>query len=292
MGSARLARGLFQMGTSTHINPPFGHYALPPAREARRFSAHRMGDTRFGRWTISLCRKQAIRGLPEPFDVTVAPGVLARLYPSTNRCEKRALCGVQIWDAAEREALRQAIASSPEEIFVFLDVGANVGLYALFAHIYARQASQPIRIIAVEPSAEIGARLAVNAQASDAPIELIRTAIATRESDVFLSDGGGNRGEGRLAESGEAVSALPLLQLCREHNIPRIDALKIDIEGADLAVLTQFFDQAPASLHPDMMILELDTDSAAPLIELTEANDYLIITRTRMNVVVRKRDRT
>ena len=293
MGSARLARGLFQMGNSTDINPPFGHHALPPAREARRFSARRMGNTRLGRWTISLCRKQAIRGLPEPFDVTVAPGVRARLYPSTNRCEKRALCGVQIWDAAERHALRQAItAASDGGTFVFLDIGANVGLYALFAHSYARQANQPIRIIAVEPSAEMGARLAVNAQASDASIALIRTAIATRDSDVFLSDGGSNRGEGHIADSGEAVKALPLFQLCREQSVTRIDALKLDIEGVDLAVLTQFFAEAPASLHPRMMILELDTDSAAPLIELTQANDYLIITRTRMNVVVRKRDQT
>jgi len=118
------------MGTSNHIDPPFGTYALPPNREARRFGAHRLGDDRLGRWTISLRRKQAIRGLSEPFDITVAPGVKARLYPSTNRCEKRALCGVQIWDRPEREALRKAISNPTSQDFIFLDVGANVGLYS------------------------------------------------------------------------------------------------------------------------------------------------------------------
>jgi len=256
------------MGTSDHIDPPFGQYALPPNREARRFGAHRLGDDRLGRWTISLRRKQAIRGLSEPFDVTVAPSVKARLYPSTNRCEKRALCGVQIWDAAEREALRKAILKATAQDFIFLDVGANVGLYSLFANSYAQEANRNIRLIAVEPSAEMGARLTVNAKASEAPIELIRSAIATEVGEVFLT----------------------LLQLCAQAEVDHIDTLKLDIEGHDFPVLTQFFEQAPVSLHPKMMILELDETSAAPLIELTQAHDYLIITRTRMNVVVAKRD--
>jgi len=138
--------------------------------------------------------------------------------------------------------------------------------------------------------AEMGARLTVNAKASEAPIELIRSAVATEAGEVFLSDGDGNRGEGQIAERGEAVQAMTLLQLCAQAEVNRIDALKLDIEGQDLAVLTQFFEQAPASLHPKMMILELDETSAVPLIELTQAHDYLIKTRTRMNVVVAKRD--
>jgi len=280
------------MGNSTHIDPPFGHYALPPAREARRFNAHRMGNDRLGRWVISLSRKQAIRGLEEPFDVPVAPGVNARLYPSTNRCEKRALCGVQVWDPIERGALQNAIANTLEDTFVFLDVGANVGLYSLFANAYAQASGQNIRIVAVEPSAEMGARLTVNAAASNTNIELVRSAISTEAGEVFLSDGDGNRGEGKIAAQGETVPAMTLLQLCELKNLDHIAALKLDIEGQDLVVLTQFFDQAPEALHPHMMILELDETSAGPLIELTQAHNYLITKRTRMNVVVTKRDKT
>lgn len=251
-----------------------------------------MSDNRLGRWAISLCRKQAIRGLTEPFDITVARGVRARLYPSANRCEKRALCGVQIWDSVERGALKDAIETSSEETFTFLDVGANVGLYSLFANSYAQSLGRNIRLIAIEPSAEMCERLLVNAKASDADIEIVRSAISTEAGEAFLSDGGGNRGEGQLAGHGEAVSAMTLLQLIETKTLNHINALKLDIEGVDLAVLTQFFEQAPTSLHPQMMILELDADSAAPLIELTQANNYLITKRTRMNVVVTKRDRT
>ena len=252
----------------------------------------RYTDSRTGRWRISLARKRAIKGLSEPFDVEVAGGVKARLYPSTNLCEKRALCGVQIWDPIERGVLSNAIEAPSDEPFVFLDIGANVGLYSLFAQSYAHKANRPIRLIAVEPSAEMGQRLSVNAAASNANIELLRTAVSTEAGEVFLSDGGGNRGEGQLAESGEAVSAMTLLQLCQDNEVTRIDALKLDIEGLDLAVLTQFFEQAPTSLQPKLMILELDEDSAAPLIELTQAHAYLILKRTRMNIVVQKRDQT
>ena len=281
------------MNICAHIDPPFGAYALPEKRERIRAAANRHGASRLGKWLISLARKRAIKGLPEPFDVEVARGVKARLYPSTNRCEKRALCGVKIWDKAERDFMRTHLEThDPSRPYVFLDVGANVGLYSLFAHDYAQSHGRDIRLIAVEPSAEMGARLSVNAAASGANIELMRYAIADRAGEVFLSDGGANRGEGQLAESGEAVTALTLVQLCERQNVTHIDGLKLDIEGQDLAALTQFFKQAPNSLHPKMMILELDETSSGPLIELAQANDYLIITRTRMNVVVTKQDQT
>jgi len=279
------------MGNSTEINPPFGTYNLPPRRERLRMTAARFSDSKPGRWRISLARKRAIKGLSEPFDVTVAPDVKARLYPSTNRCEKRALAGVQVWDAVERGALHDAIqTSSSERPFIFFDVGANVGLYSLFANAYAKEQGREIRLIAVEPSAEIGERLAVNAAASKAKIELVRTAISTEEGDVFLSDGDGNRGEGRLAETGESVPAITLLQLCENVAATHIDGLKLDIEGMDLLVLTQFFEQAPEHLHPKIMILELDAESAGPLIALAQAHNYLITNRTHMNAVVTKQD--
>ncbi len=276
---------------NTYIDPPFGTYALPPKRESLRASASRFANSKMGRWGISLARKRAVKNLSEPFDVAVTDGVKARLYPSTNRCEKRALAGVQVWDYVEREALRRAIQTPSNTQFVCLDVGANVGLYSLFANAYSQAASRDIRLIAVEPSADIGDRLRVNAAASGAKVELIRSAIATAAGDVFLSDGGSNRGEGQLSSEGEPVKAMTLMQLCEHVQLSHINVLKLDIEGVDFPVLKQFFEQAPESLHPDMMILELDAESAEPLIALTHTHNYLLTNRTRMNAVVTKRDR-
>ncbi len=280
------------MGTTTDTSSPFGHYALPPAREAVRLAARRSGGGRLGRWAISLRRKRAIRGLSEPFDVAVAPGVNARLYPSTNRCEKRALCGVQVWDPVERDALRGAIEAHRDDApFTFLDVGANVGLYSLFAHSYALSSGTPIRIVAVEPNPEIADRLVFNAEASGAQFAHARVAISSEPGHVFMHDGGGNRGEAAISDDRTdiRVRALPLADLCAELDITRIHALKIDIEGHDVPALSDFFRDVPAALHPDMMILELSAMTAEPLIAVASAHDYLITEATSMNAIFHKR---
>ena len=274
------------MGITTQ-DKPFGHYALPSTREATRLRADRCSNTRLGRWQISYCRKRAIRGLPEPFDVTVSSGVNARLYPSGNRCEKRALAGVHIWDSEERAALRDAVANGNDE-FVFLDVGANAGLYTLFVNAYAKEASRSVRLIAVEPSTEMASRLSFNAAASGASVELICSAISDKAGEAFLSQGESNLGEAKLSDQGEAVRVETLLGLCERLGVTRIDAMKIDIEGQDEIALRAFFSSAPKGLHPNLLIAEAD-DENAPLVELAQSHDYLVANTTSLNAILKKR---
>ena len=77
------------------LDPPFGTYALSPEREAWRLKALDQKDNRIGRLLISRARKKALSGEKGPFDVEVASHVKARLYPTSNRCEKRAFAGVR-----------------------------------------------------------------------------------------------------------------------------------------------------------------------------------------------------
>lgn len=275
------------MGT-THHTDPFGTFALPPTRERIRVRADACADTQWGHWMISGLRKRAIRGLIEPFDVAVAPGVNARLYPSGNRCEKRALAGVQIWDADERRALREAVQHSGGP-FTFLDVGANAGLYSLFVNAYAKTAPRDVRLIAVEPSTEMAGRLTVNAKASDAQIELIRSAISDAPGEACLTDGGGNRGEAQLSETGETVTVETLVGLCNRLGVTRIDAMKLDIEGHDERALRAFFEHAPKTLHPRLLIVETSADNGATLIELARAQNYLVSDSTALNAILKKR---
>ena len=281
----------------SHTSEPFGHFALPPQREAIRLAADRARDNRFGHWAISLRRKRAIKGLSEPFDIDVAPGVKARLYPSTNRCEKRALCGVQIWDAVERNILQRAVtAHDTAEPFVFLDVGANVGLYSLFVSAYARRAGRASRIIAVEPSTDIGARLRFNAVASSANIEHVDLAVSDHMGRAKLSTGGTNRGEGQLSDHGQAVEVVTLSALCERLNVTRIDAMKLDIEGHDTQALTHFLTHAPEPLHPNIFIIERGSEKTlgdeqshhSALVELAKAKDYLLRDMTSLNAIFEK----
>jgi FkbM family methyltransferase len=280
------------MGT-THHTDPFGTFALPPTRERIRVRADACADTQLGHWMISGRRKRAIRGLSEPFDVTVAPGVNARLYPSGNRCEKRALAGVQIWDAKERAALRRAVQQSAAQQgdtpFTFLDVGANAGLYSLFVNAYAKNEECPVRLIAIEPSATMSARLTTNAAASDATIELVRSAISDVPGEACLSDGGGNRGEAQLSDAGETVRVETLVGLCDRLGITQIDAMKLDIEGHDERALRAFFDHAPDALHPGLLIVETSADNGTTLIELAQSQNYLVSDSTALNAILKKR---
>lgn len=278
------------------LDPPFGIYALPPARETWRTRADAYSDTRWGRMMISRCRKKALSSGTEPFDVEVIPGLNARLYPSGNRCEKRAFAGVQVWDALERQALKSAIERNAEPEFVFLDVGANVGLYSLFVNAYANAANVNTRIIAIEPGLETCARLEANIKSNHAPVEIVRAAISDVPGTGILGGGETNRGEAKLQgagrnmdQDGETVIIDTLARICRTHGLTHINAMKLDIEGHDLKALTGFFEDAPARLHPALLILETGRDETSPLIELCAAHDYIVTERPGINSILVKK---
>lgn len=273
------------------ITPPFGTYALPPAREAWRKKAEGYKDTRIGRALISRARKKALASEEGPFDVKVDEDLLARLYPTGNRCEKRAFAGVQIWDAAEREALRSAIQTKIDTPFIFLDVGANVGLYSLYVNAYAKQAGRIAQTIAIEPGVETCARLEANIAINDANIQIIRAAVSDAPGTGHLGGGEINRGEAKLlaqSDETETVVVDTLPRIARTLGITRIDAMKVDIEGHDLKALTTFFEDASKKLHPDLLILETGREVVSLLIELCEANDYVVAERTKMNTILKK----
>lgn len=277
------------------IPPKFGHYALPAKREALRRRADKFAGSRIGRLGISLYRKQAFKGLSDPFDVQVMPGVNARLYPRSNRCEKRAFAGIQIWDAEERAALAAALDTSRIAPFVFLDVGANIGLYSLILAAHAKQTHKDIRILAFEPDPTNRARLAFNIKASDANIQVLPYAVSDEDGEGFMGGGTTNRGEVRLQdnnvediddEDGQPVQIKTLYGVCEEQGLSRIDAMKVDIEGHDERALGAFFDHAPKTLWPLLLILETGRDETTSLLELCTKHGYTITKRTGINSIL------
>ncbi len=277
------------------LNPPFGTYALPEVREKQRQKAASYKDTRWGRTMISMYRKRAIKELNEPFDVEVAKHVKARLYPSQNRCEKRAMAGVQVWDAAERSALEAAVKACEDDEFTFFDVGANVGLYALFVAGYCKEAGKSAHIYAIEPSTKMAERLSDNITASEAKVQVIRAAISDKPGSGQLGGGEINRGETQLlagsSEGGETVIIDTLSRIVLSHGIKKIDALKLDIEGHDLKALTAFFAEAPRELFPEILILETGPDEKSPLIDLCHTEGYGIVSRHGLNTIMTRKDR-
>src|SRR5436190_20001878 len=88
-------------------------------------------------------------------------GFRLRLHPRDNGCEKNLLFTPQMYEPEERAELAAEIdrAKADGSPFVFVDIGANVGLFSFFV---AARAARNAHILAVEPDPENLSRLAFN----------------------------------------------------------------------------------------------------------------------------------
>ena len=119
--------------------PPFGALRLPALVENFRNAINVMGAGIVSRRVISVARRGCLAGRHDPIDIDVFGQCRARLYPRSNRCEKRVFLGVNSWDLDERTAISADMEASPSSPpFVFIDGGANVGLYSLYVASEAR----------------------------------------------------------------------------------------------------------------------------------------------------------
>lgn len=282
---------------SDAMDPPYGAFSLPGWEDWLRRCVGRFPTNRLGRIGASLVRRFVTRRGSNAYDVEVFPTIHARLYPATNTCERRALTAAQHFDIKERSFLDGWVATSSSDPFVFLDLGANVGLYGLFVLASARRHGRTARILAVEPDKTTRARLLANVKFSNAEKAFIVEAcgVGAARGTAVIAEHGNNRGEHRLVMNGEAASAdetrqievVPLIEICARHAITSIDALKIDIEGMDYEVLAAFFEAAPAKLRPKTFIVEVGRDNARPdVVVLAEKYGYNVHERTRLNSIM------
>jgi len=186
-------------------------------------------------------------------------GMQLRLYPRWNACEKGALFTPQLYDVIERAALRQAINTAAERPFVFVDIGANVGLYSLWV---AAETGDTARIVAIEPQPQLVQRLAFNAEVNKLrSITVVPVAATTAEGKVTLSLNSRDAGGATLQRRGPGqrritVAAKPLTAILHDAGITRIDGLKIDVEGTEDDALMPFLAEAPSRLLPRLVIIE------------------------------------
>ncbi|SOH93245.1 methyltransferase, FkbM family [Monaibacterium marinum] len=266
----------------TPPNPPFGTYAISPTLERLRLRAERAPR----RWIASGIRRLIQRAQAEPYDVVVFGNQKARLHPADNRAEKRVLSGTQYWDLPERTRLAQAIAEAGDT-FCFVDAGANVGMYTLSVRADAQRAGKAVQIVAIEPDPVNAGRLRCNLAASDA-VDVHHAAVALSDSEgevSFVSGGLENRGEARIGEGDLTLPCRPLLSVVQDAGLPRIDAMKMDIEGYEIPVLTAFFASALPQMLPRLVIMETGRDAGGPLPELMIRHGYHIEMQTGINTI-------
>src|SRR4051812_20072638 len=222
---------------------PFGAFA-PNAPQAAIISlAHR---TRLKRGAFRPMLSRLVNLLRAgPVDVPYQ-GASFRFYHQASATERGALFN-PAYNIEELDFLRAHTPSGG----VFVDVGANVGTYALAL---ARQVGANGKVIAIEPHPVTHARLKFNREASGTgQVTLVAAAAGPSDGELLIETDGDNLGASHIVTGqprGPAirVPALRLQRILAEAGVAQVDALKIDVEGYEDRVLTGFFQEAPPSL--------------------------------------------
>ena len=262
---------------------PFGALAPNAAQAAVIALAQRTGLKR-GAFRPMLSRLlDLLRS--GPLDVSYQGGAF-RLYHQGSATERGALLNPD-YNIEELGFLRAHLRQGG----VFVDVGANVGTYALAL---ARDVGAGGRVIAIEPHPVTHARLAFNHAASAyEQVKLVRAASGAEDGELLIETDGDNLGASHIVSenaSGKAirVPALRLVRILQEAGAGNIDALKIDVEGYEDRVLMPFFKTAPPSLWPKAVVIEhlskdeWQDDCIADMV----ARGYAISGRTRSNTLL------
>jgi FkbM family methyltransferase len=230
---------------------PFGTFAPNAAQAAIIRLAQR---TRLKRGAFRPMLSRLINLLRKgPLDVAYQGGSF-RFYHQASATERGALFNPD-YNIEELQFLR----THARDGGVFVDVGANVGTYALAL---AQNVGARGRVIAIEPHPVTHARLAFNHAASRfAQVKLVQAAAGAADGELLIETDGDNLGASHIVasdSSGKAIKvpSLRLQRILDEAGVTDVDALKIDVEGFEDRVLTGFFRDAPSSLWPRAVVIE------------------------------------
>ena len=188
-----------------------------------------------------------------PLDVAYQ-GASFRFHHQASATERGALFNPD-YNLEELEFLRAHTPSGG----VFVDVGANVGTYAM---VLARHVGANGRVIAIEPHPVTFARLSFNNAASGfTQVNLVAAAAGPADGELMIETDGDNLGASRIVTGAAARDAIRvpswrLQRILEEAGVSKIDALKIDVEGFEDRVLTGFFKEAPPTLWPYAVVIE------------------------------------
>jgi len=141
---------------------------------------------------------------------------------------------------------------------VFFDIGANCGLFTLFA---ARQVGSSGCVVAVEPIPDIVNRLKFNVAANQfSNVRVVESAVGAEvgTNTIFIHEG--EYGQSRMfpveGYIPRTVPVTTLLNVVQEARVDRIDAMKVDIEGYEDQAIIPFLTAAPRRVWPQKVLME------------------------------------
>ena len=281
--------------TEPDVISPFGAFAPSRARLRLLRIAQQAPRNLLGKQLAGCARALYRWSSSGPADVCVDE-LRLRCYLRDNTGERKFVFTPWRFDPLERAELARSLPADG----VFVDVGANVGIYTLCA---ALRLGPTGRILALEPFPAASRRLRYNIAATRMDrtawprIEVIEIGASDRDELRELRIDEGNLGGGtivtgkaRFSPTGSCrtlvIRCRPLLDILRDQQVPRVDVLKIDIEGAEDLALVPFLRDAPRDLLPRRIIVENSEELwRLDLAGALRMRGYARRLRTRLNSV-------
>lgn len=263
---------------------PYGTFAPTPLQARLLHLTQSMPVSWIGRRGALFLRKAALMLARDRLDAS-ADGIKMRAYLRDNVSERKYIFMPQFFDATERNLL--AARLKPGDTFV--DIGANAGIYSLTA---AKAVGSNGRVLAIEPNPDLVTRIKYNMEINGflPQLRVENSCVSDKTGTVSLVFDNDNLGGSSIVAERSSrkidVPAKPLTEILHEHGIRHINALKIDIEGAEDKALAPFFATAADFLYPDIIIIENSPrDWRIDLCALFIAKGYALHATTRMNMI-------
>jgi FkbM family methyltransferase len=274
------------------ITSEFGRYRPGPWLNQLLTLAQNAPRNWLGQQFAQLVRKVFVRSAKLPADIVVE-GIRMRCYLKDNNSEYKFAFMPWRFDQTERDCLAKAVPAHG----VFVDIGANVGIYTL--HMATNMPASG-RIIALEPNPPAYERLRFNVEATKAgtmdwpQMDLIPYAVADRHTILDLHLDPKNLGSSSVAAQNRGagvvrVTCKPLLDILSEMGVQKVDALKIDIEGAEDMALMPYLQDALDENLPSCIVMENSEHLwKSDLVGALKKRGYWADIRNRMNTVYRR----
>ena len=211
----------------------------PPSPVIRPYPGWRLGagERRSGHLSTGL-RRQLWYGVSVPILTAWLNGLRVYAYPGNET--SRALFITGNYEPNEFFVLDQMLRPG----MIFVDVGANMGLYTLFA---ARRVGEHGTVLAIEPSTRECGRLLKNVEINSlSNVRLLQNAVSDSRSDADLlvaeDKWSGHNTLGAFAydtplAAKETVRTERLDDIVLRAGLSRVDVVKLDVEGAEYLAL-------------------------------------------------------
>ncbi|WP_428388983.1 FkbM family methyltransferase [Mucisphaera sp.] len=274
---------------------------LSPVRVPRPVPGWYLGFGECRRDAVHRVRRGLLRSFKQTARLTWIDGLQVVAYPYNE--VTRSLMMTGLYDPTELFYLRRTLKPG----MTFIDAGANLGLYSLVA---SRCVGASGRVVALEPSGREFDRLCRHVEINGLEnVEPLRLAVSDSEDRIGLKVAdekhaghntlGGFAYEATQLDRVESVGSTTIDGLVTGLGLSRVDLIKLDIEGAELAALRGAV-MTLKRFRPAILLefaeksLEAQGASSAAVWDLLAAHGYAMASIDNVRgepMVVKRRDR-